>query len=339
MSIKPFSEMVEQSVVEEARVKPFIDSPKGGISVEEQLEIHAQQEAGFVIKTVSFLGSFQGVFLSTLFFMFVVLMVDAIVSIQNLYRGYAYLDIFYLFALMILLSALALFSYRNYRDIAVMKSASRHQRAFSAQQALPNKEIVPMTEQLLKYYRHEKSDQFQERAEILKERMSSSHDYSAIYEELDQDVFEVLDVEVQRRIKIASTQAALSTAISPLAVLDAAIVIWRSVRLTQEIAQLYGFKPGWIATVILLRRGAFSVFFAGATELALEYVNAASESTVISKISLSAGQGISNGILLARLGYGVMSACRPLPMRIKRQSFVVSMMGALKEAVVTNNNK
>ena len=338
MSIKPFSEVVDNKSLEEERIRPFVDSAMGGVEVEistfDEQEIREQEH--LIVKAVSFLGSLQGLFSVFVLFVTVVLIVDALQTMQGLYESASILDTVYFLALVLLLSTLVLVTYKNYREIMTLKSATRHQEAFSVQKEIPTKKIVPMTLELLDRYEVKANARLREQSDILRERISSSHDYRAIYKELDEEVLELIDVKVQGRIKTASAQAALSTAISPLALLDAGIVIWRSVRLTKEIAVLYGFKPGWIATVVLLKKGAFSVFFAGATELAVEYVNAASETTVVSKISLSAGQGISNGVLLARLGYGVMSACRPLPMRVKRQSFVVSIISSIKDTITDN---
>ena len=330
MSIKPFSEVVNDTSLTEEKIRPFVDSAKGGVEVE--ISTFDEQEK-VVIKAVGFLGSIQGLFSAFILFITVVLIVDALQTMQGLYESSSVLDTVYLLALILLLSTLVLVTYKNYREIMMLKSATRHQQAFSEQKETPTKKIVPMTLELLKRYDTKENVRLKQQSDILRERISSSHDYKAIYKELDEEVLELIDIKVQEHIKTASAQAALSTAISPLALLDAGIVIWRSVRLTKEIAVLYGFKPGWIATVVLMKKGAFSVFFAGATELAVEYVNAASESTVVSKISLSAGQGISNGVLLARLGYGVMSACRPLPMRVKRQSFVISIISSIKDTI------
>ncbi len=339
MSIKPFSEVVEERNVEEHNLPPFVDKAKGGIAAEEAYftqETMLKQES-LVAQAISFLGSLRGVVVMFVLFTITVLFVDAIATTQDLLNSGSVLDIMYLSALLLLLSALSIVTYKNYKQIMMLKSATKHQEAFIQQKDEPNREIVPMTLELLSRYEHG-DVAFRQKADILRERISSSHDYKAIYNELDEVVLEVIDVQVQKQIKTASAQAALSTAISPLALLDAGIVIWRGVRLTKEIAQLYGFKPGWISTIILLKKGAFTIFFVGATELAVEYVNAASESTVVSKISLSAGQGISNGILLARIGYGVMSACRPLPMRVKRQSFVVSIISSIKDTITNSKN-
>ncbi len=338
MSLKPFSEVVIEET-EEARVTtPFIDEAKGGVAVEAAyLEESKKLQENLVVRSINYLGSLRGVFVMFVLFILTVLLVDAIGTFQDLVTHGSVLDVIYLVALLLLLSALSIVTYKNYKQIMMLKSATQHQNAFTVQKTETTKEIVPLTLELLDSYEKSSEDEsFKQRAGVLRERISSSHDYKAIYTELDEEVLEIIDVKVQNAIKAASAQAALSTAISPLALLDAAIVIWRGVRLTKEIAMLYGFKPGWISTIVLLKKGAFTIFFVGATELAVEYVNAASESTIVSKISLSAGQGISNGVLLARIGYGVMAACRPLPMRVKRGSFISSMAGSIKDAVLQN---
>lgn len=343
MSPKPFSEVVEEGKRDVNRVRPFVDKAQGGV-VKEGMPAHMEKEKiaakeSLVARGISFLGSAEGILSLLLFFVLIALFVNAVQTMQGLYESASLLDTIYLIALLTLLSALGVMSWQNYRQIKRLKNATRMHRAFQQQKEHPNKALIPMTLALLRSYESVEKGRVKQRADLLRERIGSSHDYEAIYRELDEEVLEVVDAEVQKRIKNASLQAALSTAISPLALLDAAIVVWRSLLLTKEIARLYGFKPGWITTVVLLKKGAFTVFFAGATELALEYVNAASESAVISKISLSAGQGISNGVLLARLGYGVMEACRPLPMRIKRKSFLTSVFLLMREKVAATDTQ
>jgi len=340
MSTKPFSEVVEESPLKEETITPFVSKATGGREVEidgvEEGRIKA--ETNFVMNTIGFLSSLRGVVAVLLLFFVTVLTLDAVATVQQLLSSGSLLEMVYLVVLLLLLSTLLLVVYKNYREILSLKSAAQHQRMFYKEREMPSRQIVPMTLALLSQLPKDDRD-FVSRGEILRERISSSHDYSAIYKELDEEVLEPIDQEAQRRIKVASTQAALSTAISPLALLDAAIVIWRGVRLTKEIATLYGFKPGWLSTIVLLKQGAFTVLFVGAAELAGEYVNAATESTVVSKISLSAGEGISNGILLARIGYGVMAACRPLPMRVKRGSFIRGMVSSIKETMTDKGEK
>jgi len=82
------------------------------------------------------------------------------------------------------------------------------------------------------------------------------------------------------------------------------IILFQSMKLTNEVAHLYGLKPSRISTFCILKKGVIAIFFSGTSELAIEYVNSITELSIASKISLSAAQGISNGVLLARVGYG-----------------------------------
>lgn len=342
MSIKPFSEIVNENKQAEETIKPFVDKAQGGVEIKEKSfkdnkQVVEQQTV--ITKTIGFLGSAQGVLSVFILFVLTALLVDTLQTIQGLFESASLLDTLYLIALVALLSALGIVSYQNYQQIRMLKSASKTQILFQQQKEQSDKKIIPMTLNLLRSYELRDDEKLKQKANLLRGRISSSHDYKEIYKELDEEVVEIIDVQVQNTIKSAATQAAVSTAISPLALLDSGIIVWRSVLLTKEIAQLYGFKPGWLSTMMLLKKGAFNVFFAGATELAMEYVNEAGESSLISKVSVSAGQGVTNGVLLARLGYGVMQACRPLPTRVKRASFLRSMMGFMKEKILDRQDE
>ncbi len=333
MSIKPFSQEVKSDVKTVSEIKPFVERAVGGeeIKVETVPTENRRAEEEQVFSLIRFFGSFNGFISASVFFLFIVLVVDSVEIFSEFSQASAPMSILYLLGVTVLLTSLTLLSLQSIRQIRLLKSVTKIQKFYKAQSINPSKELVPKTLKLLDGYKKLDDEVLSQRADILVERISSTHAYSELYEELDKEVLLVLDTKAGKKIKEASLQAALSTAISPLALLDAGIIIWRSVRLSEEIAQVYGYKPGYIATAILLKRAAFNVFFASGTELAVEYINEAGESTLLSKVSLSASQGLTNGVLMARLGYGLMQACRPLPYTSKRESFMKSMLSALKE--------
>lgn len=348
MRVKPFSELVsDKKEQNQEPLKPFVDRAYGGKQLHEsEKSIEStcrkeipQENRNIFHKTLHFLGSVSGVITLVAAFIFVAIFVDTIQTIETLIRSHSLLDALYLFALTLLLSSLSILSYRNYREIKSLKNAKKVQDFFAKQKITPTKELIPATLDLLSIYAKTPNEKLQTHAALLESRISSSHEYKEIYKELDEEVISQIDREAQAKIKAASLQAAISTAISPLALLDAAIVLWRTLRLTKEIALLYGYKPGWLSSITLLKQGAFNIFFAGATELALEYTNELAENSILSKLSTSAAQGLSNGILLARVGYGVMQACRPLPMRIKRESFTKGIYHSLKESILSSKKR
>lgn len=340
MSIKPFSQRVsEREEKVQEPLKPFVDEASGGIELQTEEAQKLTQKESIFRRAIHFFGSFFGVLTVLAGFLVVAIFIDAVQTIETLFASHSLLDTFYLIALLLLLSSFTLLTYKNYKEIKSLKNVQKTQDFFTQQKQNPTKELLHATLELLTLYSASSNTKLQQKAQLLQERISSSHEYKEIYKELDEEVLSEIDYKVQSKIKAASLQAAISTAISPLALLDAGIVIWRTLRLTKEIAQLYGYKPGWLATISLLKKGAFNVFFAGATELALEYTNEIAESSIISKLSASAAQGISNGVLLARVGYGVMQACRPLPMRVKRERFTKSIYLSIKESILSSQKR
>jgi len=342
MSIKPFSQIVEEKTEDkENEIKPFVAKAKGGVELEkEATQTDIDEKQNFIQKSISFLGSLGGFFTTLIFFIFIAIFVDTLQNIQSLYQSKSLLDSIYLVGLFLLFATLTIVTYKNYRQIRNLKNATKIQKFYLQQQENPTKEIIPKTLKLLqRYSKSSNAVDFSTKIDLLQTTMSNSHNYKEIYQDLDKNVLSVLDKKAKEKITKASIQAAISTAISPLALLDALIVIWRSFLLTKEIAQIYGFKPNVYTTIILLKRGAFNVFFAGATELASEYANETLHNSLLAKVSLSASQGVVNGVLLARLGYGIMRTCRPLPLGEKRKSFMNSIYNALKNTLLQNSKK
>ena len=339
--MKPFTQKVEENVSHEEKIAPFIDLPQGGRLLE-YVEETADLKEDFQNKNASkgkIFGSLISVLFLAMLVFFLALIVDAVDMLGRLSMTGGWLYWLYLAALSLLFISLALVLWRSFKQMKALENAQKLQQFFEKQKKDPDAELIVETLKLLDFYETFQNPHLIRQSRHLRESMSHSHDYKMIYHDLDEQVLEVIDAEVKKRISAASSQAALSTAISPLALLDALIVIWRSVRLSTEIAGLYGLKPGWLGTMVLLKKGAFNVFFAGTAELLSEYISEAAEATMISRLSTAATQGVSNGVLLARLGYGVMQACRPLPMRIKRERFTKSVVISIRDLFGSQQNK
>ena len=337
MSPKPFSEVVETKTKSAEALKPFIDEAVGGTEFKEDSAIDTQK-IGLFQKTINFFSSLQGLLTISTLFILVALIIDAIHTLQELLTSNSVLDTLYLIVLTILLISLLGVTFKIISQIRVLKDAKTEQDFFVKQRENPDKKLILATLNLLKSYELHLDEKVRSSAQSLQESIKSSHEYRTIYQELDEKLLKSIDKLAEAKIKSASIEAALSTAISPLALLDVLILVWRSFLLTKEIAQLYGFKPGWIATLALLKQGSFNIFFAGAVELASEYANEAAGHSLSAKISTSAGQGMANGILLARVGYGVMKACRPLPLQSKRSSFIKGIYSSIKELIFSTNS-
>lgn len=343
IKIKPFSEPVTESKSNEEKplIKPFIEDAVGGVEMTEKTfeEFASEEQLTIFQKCIQFLSSLTGLLSILVIFVLVALLVDSFKTLLGLFSSGSILDMVYFVALLVLLATLSLFTFKNYQQIKRLKNVQETQQFYAQQKINPDKHIVPQTLELLTHYSSSANNDLKQMVELLESRINSSHDYKEIYKDLDEEVLGVIDKEVKNKITTASLQAALSTAISPVALLDAGIIVWRSFLLTKEISTLYGFKAGWITTIVLLKKGIFNVCFAGVTELAGELASEVVGASAINKFSLSTGQGLANGILLARLGFGVMEACRPLPLSEKKPNYIKTIFSAIKDAVFASQKK
>jgi putative membrane protein len=132
----------------------------------------------------------------------------------------------------------------------------------------------------------------------------------------EREVLSDLDRNALAAVSRAVRDGAVGTAASPLALLDALIVLVRSLRMIREIAAAYGFRPGGLTSLAVLRRvltNATTV--AGAdivAELTADVVGGLGHK-LAGTVSARLGVGVFAGMRMARLGIATMRACRPLP--------------------------
>jgi putative membrane protein len=146
----------------------------------------------------------------------------------------------------------------------------------------------------------------------LKDQISDAHDDREIVRLIDRQVLRPLDRRAYRLVLRSSRDIAVITTISPSALIDVVVVLWRNLRLVREIAALYGARPGYLGSVRLLRRMLANIAIAGVAETGHELAAHALGSTLTAAISTKVGQGMVNGLLTARVGIAAMHLCRPL---------------------------
>jgi putative membrane protein len=122
-----------------------------------------------------------------------------------------------------------------------------------------------------------------------------------------------LDRQARRLVTRGARDIGALTALSPLGLLDSAIVLWRTLAMLRAIARLYGARPGPAASVRLLRRTLTHVLAAGLGELLSDAALETAGASLLSVISTRIGQGAVHGLLAARLGLAAVQICRPLP--------------------------
>lgn len=150
-------------------------------------------------------------------------------------------------------------------------------------------------------------------------------------------VLPILDDRAMRAIVRNGAAVALLTGLSPLAWLDALLFLWRNGRMIREVAEVYGLRPGLAGSLILTRRSLQGLAMAGVTELAADAATDALGDSVATIVAARAGQGIANGLFMARIGLQAMALCRPIPFapetRPRLRHIRREVLQALKEAM------
>ncbi|MBF0400426.1 MAG: TIGR01620 family protein [Magnetococcales bacterium] len=160
---------------------------------------------------------------------------------------------------------------------------------------------------------------YQEREEMvacLESFYQQSDDYLGDRELLllfSDQVLSVVDARAYQVVVRHASAAAVMTAISPMAWLDALFFLWRNLWMVREIAEVYGARPGAAGSLVLLRQAIRGMMGAGLTDLLATGVAHSMGDSVAALLMAKTGQGLSNGLFIARIGLQTMQACRPLP--------------------------
>ncbi|KPQ23157.1 MAG: putative membrane protein [Halomonas sp. HL-48] len=120
------------------------------------------------------------------------------------------------------------------------------------------------------------------------------------------------DREAQRLITRMSGETAIMVAVSPLTLVDMALVAWRSLAMVDRLCRLYGLELGYASRLRLFRHVLHNMAFAGASELATDASMDMLSLDLASRLSARAGQGLATGLLSARLGLRAQRLCRPV---------------------------
>ncbi|SES84175.1 YcjF family protein [Thalassotalea agarivorans] len=110
-----------------------------------------------------------------------------------------------------------------------------------------------------------------------------------------------------------SSEATVLVALSPIALLDMMIMLWRNLKMIDKIAGLYGLKLGYWSRIKLIRQVFVNMAYAGASELIADFGTEMIGADLLGKLSGRMAQGFGAGMLTARLGIRTILMCRPIP--------------------------
>jgi putative membrane protein len=219
-------------------------------------------------------------------------------------------------AVALLVGILGIRSARRYWRIRAVTRLRRSVEAY--QQRLPSGSVGPeqLREELTAYLstlETHTSDQTRIGIATVGRKFNDySGDGTRDIEEIETHVLDALDREADAVIASRSAQVAVATALAPHS-FDAMIVLWQSVKLIDQVSRIYAGRPGLWGTLRLFRRAMAAIVFAEIAQLATEAVVDAVAKKTLATIAGRVTEGVTNGLLMMRLGETVKQQCRPIP--------------------------
>lgn len=110
-----------------------------------------------------------------------------------------------------------------------------------------------------------------------------------------------------------SSESVVLVALSPIALLDMLIMLWRNLTMVDKVAGLYGLKLGYWSRIKLVKQVFTNMLYAGASEVVADVSLDMLGADLLGRLSGRLAQGLGAGMLTARLGIRTIYLCRPMP--------------------------
>ena len=152
-----------------------------------------------------------------------------------------------------------------------------------------------------------------EQDKLWQDALNGQHCDSELLQLYSRLVLTKVDEKAMAEIARFSTEAVVLVALSPVAIIDMLIILWRNLRMINKVAGLYGLKLGYWSRIKLIRQVFVNMVYAGASELVADFGAEMIGADLLGKLSGRLAQGLGAGMLTARLGVKTMQLCRPIP--------------------------
>ena len=138
-----------------------------------------------------------------------------------------------------------------------------------------------------------------------------------------------LDAQARALVADAAKRVSVVTAISPAAVIDLGFVAYSHLGLVRRLAELYGGRPGLLASVRLSRLVVTHLAITGGMALGDGLVQQILGHGLAARLSARLGEGVLNGILATRVGLAAIEVCRPMPFTALPRPTVTELAASL----------
>jgi putative membrane protein len=178
------------------------------------------------------------------------------------------------------------------------------------------------------------------------ERAAVCQDDSEILYLYSKEVLAPRDQQARELVIRHSSDCALMVAVSPFAAVDMGLVLWRNLKMLNDIGQLYGMPNSPFSRFKVLKRVLRNMMLVGAQELVMDAAFESMSVSLGSKLSARAAQGLGAGLISMRIGLKAMDYCRPIAFmpdeqpRISqlRGEIITQVTGRLMKAGTGNNS-
>jgi len=146
-----------------------------------------------------------------------------------------------------------------------------------------------------------------------RDSFDSHHNDSEVLSLFEHQVMAPIDKLAIQQVSKNASAASVMIAVSPFALLDMLIVLWRNIRMLNQVSEIYGLHLGYWGRVKLIRKIFHTMLYAGAAEILSDAGNYALSAGITGKLSTRVAQGMGAGVLTARIGLKAINESRPLP--------------------------
>jgi hypothetical protein len=126
-------------------------------------------------------------------------------------------------------------------------------------------------------------------------------------------IWRPVEKRVEETIYSEAINVGVATAISPNGTLDAYVMLWRATKLVSRIAELHYGRPGLLGTGAVIRDVAIATAAAGYIQKVTDSLGHVALHSIGGFTGVVAGpavEGVTNALVLTRIGYLAQARCR-----------------------------
>jgi putative membrane protein len=218
---------------------------------------------------------------------------------------------------------LARFGYREWRLRRQLNMRQQwREKSFRLQQSMQFGEAYPMCQKMISAM----SDTSHSDWQHFEQQRKAEFTDAELLQLFDLTVLTNIDKAAELQIRQAAMQTGVAVALSPFALADMLLVLWRGALMLSELSVLYGAPVGKLRSLAMMKQFVKTVFFTGAAEIAVDVGADLVGAELSGRLSARLGQGVLAGVMVARLGRFAQQQLRPLPGAISDKSLVKQVL-------------